>query len=150
MYYIRCCEHDLQFNGGNNWILHTPDDKRHTLYFTPSATYGKTNWNWSKGTEFIPNGGISIVKLRPKLGINHPWNGAHMELHSKAIMDKASAGYGDIIPVTYNHRNAYFHRGGFMGKSVRHDGHIYGAYTDLRHTYDQALKHSNGQWWKWK
>jgi hypothetical protein len=37
-----------------------------------------------------------------------------------------------------------------MGKSVRHDGHIYGAFTDLRHTYDQSLKHQNGNWWKWK
>ena len=143
-------KHDLHFNGGNNWILHTPDDKRHTLFFAPSSTYNKTDWNWSRGTEFLSDGGISAMKLRPKVGINHLWNGDHMALHSKTIMDQASATYGDIIPVTYNHNNAYYHRGGFMGKSVRHDGHVYGTFDDLTHSRDDALKHSNGHWWKWK
>ena len=35
---------DLQFVGGNNWVIHTPDDKRTTLYIAQSKTYG--NWDW--------------------------------------------------------------------------------------------------------
>ena len=143
-------KHDLHFNGGNNWILHTPNDKHHTLYIAPSSTYNKGDWNFSKGTDFLSDGGISAMKLRPKVLSNIPWNGNHMALHSKPIMDQANAAYGDIIPVTFNHNNAYYHRGGFMGKSVRHDGHIYGTYDDLKHSHDEPLKHSNGHWWKWK
>ena len=45
-------KHDLRFNGGNNWILHTPDDNRHMLYIAPSTTFNKTDWNWSKQTVF--------------------------------------------------------------------------------------------------
>ena len=75
-----------------------------------------------------------------------------MALHSKTIMDQANATYGDIIPKTYNHENGkFFHRGGFMGMSVRHDGHIYGKFDDLTHSRDFALKlPENGHWWMWK
>ena len=37
---------DLQFVGGNNWVIHTPDDKRTTLYIAQSKTYGKEDWDW--------------------------------------------------------------------------------------------------------
>ena len=32
---------DLVFNGGNNWVIHTPDDNRSILYLVQSKTYGK-------------------------------------------------------------------------------------------------------------
>ncbi len=147
-------KHDLQFNGGNNWILHTPDDKRHTLFIAPSSTYNKTDWNFSKGTDLLNTGGIEVVKFRPKVGkhCGMLWNGAHMALHSKGVFDAAGADWGDIVPTIYHHGHCsdHWHRGGFMSKSARHDGHIIGTYSDLQGIHGEALKHSNGHWWKWK
>jgi len=51
-------KNDIHFTGGNNWTLHTPDDKRHILYLAPSTAYGNENWNWGKQTRFHPNGNI--------------------------------------------------------------------------------------------
>lgn len=51
---------DIVFNGGNNWIMHTPDDKRHTLYIAPSKTKGKGDWNWAKQTRFLSNGEVIL------------------------------------------------------------------------------------------
>ena len=51
---------DIVFNGGNNWIMHTPDDKRHTLYIAPSKTKGKGDWNWANQTRFLPNGEVIL------------------------------------------------------------------------------------------
>ena len=47
---------DLVFNGGNNWIIHTPDDKRRTMYIAPSGTYGRGNWNWRAQVRIESNG----------------------------------------------------------------------------------------------
>ena len=47
---------DIVFNGGNNWIIHTPDDKRRTLYIAPSGTYGRGNWNWRAQVRIESNG----------------------------------------------------------------------------------------------
>jgi hypothetical protein len=52
---------DLVMNGGNNWLFHTPDDNRRTMYVAPSKAYGNEDWNWDKSTEFNPDGSI-IVK----------------------------------------------------------------------------------------
>jgi hypothetical protein len=37
---------DIVTNGGNNWIIHTPDDGRRTMYIAPSGTAGNQDWNW--------------------------------------------------------------------------------------------------------
>lgn len=50
---------DLTFTGGNNWILHTPDDNRRTLYVAPSKAYGNTDWDWSRQVRFDP-GSLSV------------------------------------------------------------------------------------------
>lgn len=47
---------NLVFHGGNNWILHTPNDGRHILYIAPSGTYNKHNWNWGAQVRIEPNG----------------------------------------------------------------------------------------------
>ena len=49
---------DIIKHGGNNWIIHTPDDKRHTLYIAPSRTKGKNDWNWEKQTRFESTGEV--------------------------------------------------------------------------------------------
>ena len=53
-------KNDIIKNGGNNWIFHTPDDKRHTLYIAPSKTKGKQNWNWPKQTRFEATGEVVL------------------------------------------------------------------------------------------
>jgi hypothetical protein len=53
-------KNDIIKNGGNNWIFHTPDDKRHTLYIAPSRTKGKQDWNWPKQTRFEANGEVVL------------------------------------------------------------------------------------------
>jgi hypothetical protein len=42
---------DQIFNGGNNWILHSPDNNSRTLYIAPSTTYGQQNWDFNNGIE---------------------------------------------------------------------------------------------------
>ena len=59
---------DIKFTGGNNWTLHTPDDKRHSLYITPSKTLGKEDWNWSNSMILTNNGQVTI--RNPKNGDN--------------------------------------------------------------------------------
>ena len=41
---------DIIMNGGNNWIIHTPDITDTLTYIAPSKTKGKEDWNWSKQT----------------------------------------------------------------------------------------------------
>jgi microcystin-dependent protein len=52
---------DMVMNGGNNWLFHTPDDNRRTMYVAPSKAYGNEDWNWGASTEFNADGTI-IVK----------------------------------------------------------------------------------------
>jgi hypothetical protein len=47
---------DIVFNGGNNWIIHTPDDNRRTMYIAPSRAYGNGDWNWEAQTRFEADG----------------------------------------------------------------------------------------------
>jgi hypothetical protein len=54
---------DAVFNGGNNWIMHTPDDGRHHLYVAPSGTAGNEDWNWAVQTRFDPDGTVNVKKL---------------------------------------------------------------------------------------
>jgi hypothetical protein len=49
---------DMVMNGGNNWVFHTPDDNRRTMYITPSGTYNQENWNWGAATEMNEAGNI--------------------------------------------------------------------------------------------
>ncbi len=59
---------DQIFNGGNNWIIHTPDDQRRTMLIAPSGTYGGLNWDWPNSLELraaekqirVNNGSICI------------------------------------------------------------------------------------------
>jgi hypothetical protein len=54
---------DVQFVGNNNWILHTPDDGRRTMYVAPSSTPGQANWNWGAQTRFEPDGTVAVPRL---------------------------------------------------------------------------------------
>jgi hypothetical protein len=47
---------DIQFTGGNNWILHTPDDGRQTMYI---ANMKNGNWDWSKQVTIDPTGDVT-------------------------------------------------------------------------------------------
>ena len=55
---------DIIKNGGNNWIIHTPDDRRHTLYIAPSRTKGRTDWNWRNQTRFESTGEVVFSEGR--------------------------------------------------------------------------------------
>ncbi len=46
-------------SGGNNWIFHSPDDGRRTMYIAPSKAYGNMDWNWGASTEFRADGIIN-------------------------------------------------------------------------------------------
>ena len=57
---------DMMFNGRNNWILHTPDDGRHTMYVAPSKTQGQRDWDWNVQTTFDPNGMVSSKYMQSR------------------------------------------------------------------------------------
>ena len=52
---------DLLFSGKNKWIMHTPDDKRTTLYLAPVNNSGRS-WNWNKQTSFENDGDVNFSK----------------------------------------------------------------------------------------
>jgi hypothetical protein len=54
---------DIRFTGGNNWILHTPDDGRRTLYIAPSGNYGQENWNWGSQVRIEADGAMHTNRL---------------------------------------------------------------------------------------
>jgi hypothetical protein len=54
---------DLVFHGGNNWIMHTPDDNRRTLYIAPSTGYGNQHWNWNSQFRFEPDGSLHVNRI---------------------------------------------------------------------------------------
>ena len=60
---------DVRFVGKNNWILHTPDDGRRTMYVAPSGTEGQENWNWGAQTRFEPDGVVAVNKLSTSSGV---------------------------------------------------------------------------------
>jgi archaellum component FlaC len=43
-------------NGGNNWIIHTPNDNRTSMWITPSSGYNNENWNWGNALKLDANG----------------------------------------------------------------------------------------------
>lgn len=51
---------DQRFTGGNNWILHTPDDNRRTMYIAPSKAYGNEDWDWGKQVRFEADGSVNL------------------------------------------------------------------------------------------
>lgn len=55
---------DVVFYGGNNWIMHTPDDGRRFLTLTPSQTYNGFDWNWPSGVKITENGSVSSKEMR--------------------------------------------------------------------------------------
>ena len=48
---------DVVFSGDNKWIIHTPDDKRKTLYIAPWKDDIKL-WDWNNQIRIEPNGVI--------------------------------------------------------------------------------------------
>ena len=51
---------DIITSGGNNWLFHTPDDERRTMYIVPSKGYGNQDWNWDAAIELNPDGGVVV------------------------------------------------------------------------------------------
>jgi hypothetical protein len=60
---------DIKFTGNNNWIFHTPNDGRHTMYIAPSRSRGNQNWNWGNSLQLEPNGDVVI---KGNLIFQHP------------------------------------------------------------------------------
>jgi filamentous hemagglutinin family protein len=97
---------DMAFTGGNNWILHTPDDKRRTMYVAPSKAYGNEDWNWEAATELDENGNIrpgNNIMMRNGKTINadgrlHIAGGEHLYLLNKngVIIGKEWGGNGNL------------------------------------------------------
>lgn len=51
---------DHVFHGGNNWIIHTPDDGRTSMFIAPSSAYNKLDWNWGKSVALHNNGDLQL------------------------------------------------------------------------------------------
>jgi hypothetical protein len=51
---------NLILSGDNQWIVHTPDDGRKTMYFAPFKD-DKSDWNWAKNISFSNGGDITAT-----------------------------------------------------------------------------------------
>jgi hypothetical protein len=60
---------DVKFTGNNNWIFHTPNDGRHTMFIAPSKARGNQTWNWANSLQLEPNGDVVI---KGNLIFQHP------------------------------------------------------------------------------
>jgi hypothetical protein len=121
---------DAVFDGGNNWIMHTPDDGRRNLYVAPSGTAGKNDWNWGAQTRFDPDGTVNITKLKvnghirgnvaENQNIPNGWGGG---LHVWDIYANATIAAGQNGNVA-----SYLNSGGdgYMGRNFS-----VGGYTNL-------------------
>jgi hypothetical protein len=94
---------DTVHNGGNNWIFHTPNDGRRTMYIAPSSAYNNQNWNWGNSLQLEPNGDVVI---KGNLIMQHP-NGQRWVL-----------GMRDPNHFAINKWNEH-------GMLVRNDGHVW-------------------------
>lgn len=54
---------DIMFNGGNNWVLHTPDNNSRVMHVAPSKGYNNTVWDWNNQTTFFSDGSVSAKKF---------------------------------------------------------------------------------------
>ena len=63
---------DMAFNGGNNWLMHTPDDGRQTLLVVPTKDAGTENWNFENSTRFNQDG--SMVNRQGKIYVGDDLN----------------------------------------------------------------------------
>jgi hypothetical protein len=74
---------DIVKNGGNNWIIHTPDDGRRTMYIAPSKVAGNQDWDWDKNMNINENGDLNV---RGKTTISRgdgSWNWLRVEGNHK-------------------------------------------------------------------
>jgi hypothetical protein len=93
---------DLISNGGNNWIFHTPDDQRRSIYIAPSSTYGKEDWNWSNGIEIDANG-----KIINRNGINQMKDNRNEKLLPKDYRAKGIGKYTEFKYQYITENNQY-------------------------------------------
>lgn len=54
---------NVYYNGGNNWLMHAPNDKRTSMWVVPSKSYGSTEWNWDNSVKFDANGTFNVKKI---------------------------------------------------------------------------------------
>lgn len=52
---------NFKFLGGNNWILHAPQDSRRSLHIAPSTAYNQDAWNWNAQARFESNGDFFVA-----------------------------------------------------------------------------------------
>jgi hypothetical protein len=54
---------NVLYDGGNNWLLHTPNDKRTSMWFTPSDKYGSVKWNWDNAVRIDADGTVNTKQI---------------------------------------------------------------------------------------
>ena len=123
---------DIVYNGGNNWILHTPDDGRRTLYIAPSRAYGNTDWNWGAQTRFEPDGTVHFANAQVS-------SDARFKEDVSEIADADLAGLDRLAPSTYKLRADASGRKhfGFVAQAVE------GVYPNLVSDDDKGFKSLN-------
>lgn len=52
---------NVKFTGGNNWIIHAPNDNRRALYIAPSAAYNNDTWNWNAHSRIEADGNFFVA-----------------------------------------------------------------------------------------
>ena len=97
-------KNDIHFTGGNNWTLHTPDDRRHILYLAPSTAYGNKSWNWGKQTRFHPNGNIDT---KGNLSVSGNITGNKFLLNDGTEISSQIHKLKDVVLSSYDKNNVF-------------------------------------------
>lgn len=93
---------DIVFHGGNNWIVHTPDDGRRHLSITPSTDYDGFNWNWPNEIKLSEKGAVSSKEMRANVkdadAYPQGWGGGIMgfDIYSAGGTVGAGSAGGDL------------------------------------------------------
>jgi hypothetical protein len=154
---------DMVFNGGNNWIIHTPNDNRHIMYIAPSTARNNQTWNWANQFRIESNGNVfgkkittnhlnateGVTLLKDTRNLNHP--PSHYRARAKALGNGAKfdefkdcskidlpSGYG-----TYAYVETIVPWVDTSGGTIKQT-----AYTDHAIFYRSSLNETNWNPWR--
>ena len=105
--------HDLVLSGSNQWIFHTPDDGRKTLYVAPAIPGG---WGWGDQYTFENNGTFTSKAIKTEFIANSYAKGQFAQIGISSPISVYSPGNGEPTVELYGEStkdvSMRFHSGG--------------------------------------
>jgi hypothetical protein len=124
---------DIVANGGNNWIIHTPDDGKRSMHMAPSKTANQQDWDWTKETVFNSDGKVKTNKL---------------QLGDKFQLSGVGEAHGDDGWLRVFNKDGTDYYGGVAAANLwsRDSSYLGGTTTTNKINHYENLKEINPKW----